>query len=311
MNIPGLFKQRYCPLVSDEDRFFAALAEYAPKSFRVNTLKATPGEIKERFEHYGIRIKQTSWYEDAFISEDPEIGATLEHFLGKIYLQELVSMLPPLLIRSELEQFAQSAGFVLDGCSAPGSKTTQIAAIMQNKGTIVANDLAYSRIKALKFNLEKIGALNTIITNRDLCSFPNLQFQAVILDAPCSAEGTIRKNDEVLANWNLREIQKQSRVQKALITKAYDLAAPGSVLVYSTCTFAPEENECVVDWLLKNRPEAKLEHVTLDSFKFSKPLEEWEGQIFDQEVKKTARVWPHENNTGGFFLAKIRKEGGS
>ncbi|MFH1785172.1 MAG: RsmB/NOP family class I SAM-dependent RNA methyltransferase [Candidatus Micrarchaeota archaeon] len=303
MNFPELFKERYCQLVNDQDSFLASLSTYAPKSFRVNTIKSTPEEVKERFGEYGIGITQMKWYQDAFISDEPNIGSTLEHFLGQIYLQELVSMLPPVILQNELK----NASFVLDGCAAPGSKTTQIAAIMKNNGTVVANDLAYSRIRALKFNIEKTGALNTMITNRDLLSFPNFQFDAILLDAPCSAEGTIRKNNEVILGWNKKEIDKQSRVQKSLIVKSFDLLAPGGSMVYSTCTFAPEENEASVDWLLKNRDTAKLEQISLDGFKLSPALETWEKYEFDSEVSKTARIWPHENNTGGFYLAKITK----
>lgn len=301
--IPDSFKQRYCQLVDEPEVFLSTLMEYAPRSFRVNRLKASVDEVRSRFEQYGLAITQMSWYEDAFLSENPDIGATLEHFLGDIYLQELVSMLPPVVLKDELEH----AKFVLDGCAAPGSKTTQMAAIMKNKGTIIANDLSYSRIRALKFNLEKTGTLNTIITNRDLTSFPNLQFDVVLLDAPCSAEGTIRKNFEVFSTWNKRTIENQSRIQKVMITKAFDLLAPGGKMVYSTCTFAPEENELVIDWLLQNRPEAKLEPITLDGFKLSPALEEWEGVQFDSRVQNAVRVWPHHNNTGGFFLVKVTK----
>lgn len=320
--IPELFKQRYCQLVDDPDLFLSTLMEYAPRSFRVNRLKASVADVKSRFEEYGIRLTQMNWYEDAFLSENPDIGATLEHFLGMIYIQEIVSMLPPVIIKSELKQ----AKFVLDGCAAPGSKTTQMAAIMENKGTIIANDLSYGRIRALKFNIEKTGTLNTIITNRDLNSFPNLQFDVVLLDAPCSAEGTIRKNFEVFSTWsetqsvsrqfrterrsktwNKRTIENQSRVQRAMITKAFDLLALGGTMVYSTCTFAPEENESVVDWLLQNRPEAKLEQIKIDGFTLSSALEEWEGVRFDSRVKNAVRVWPHHNNTGGFFLARVTK----
>jgi 16S rRNA C967 or C1407 C5-methylase (RsmB/RsmF family) len=109
----------------------------------------------------------------------------------------------------------------------------------------------------------------------------------------------------------MREIEKQSRCQKQLIVKAFDLLAPGGVMTYSTCTFAPEENESVVDWLLKNKSEARLEGFDFNGFKLSPALEEWNKQEFDAKLSMTKRIWPHENNTGGFYLAKIRKEGDS
>ncbi len=304
--LPERFKARYCPIVDDPDAFLSSLATLLPKSFRVNTLKSSPDEVKKRFAGYGISIKQMPWYEDAFVSELPDIGATLEHFTGAIYFQELVSMLPPLLVREELE----TARWVLDGCAAPGSKTTQMAALMKNNNALVANDIDYGRIRALKFNLERTGAMNTIITNRDLHHFPNSgrQYEVILLDAPCSAEGTMRKNAELFSAWSEKDIENRARLQNQLITKAYDLLVPGGVMVYSTCTFAPEENECVVAQLLKERADAELVSLPdLTGFKLSQPLGEWAGQQFDERISATRRVWPHHNDTGGFFLAKVRK----
>jgi len=302
MEIPEKFKARYCPLVDDPDAFISCLESLLPKSFRVNSLKSSAAEVKERFAGYGIGIRQMEWYEDAFVSDIPEIGPTLEHFSGKIYFQELVSMMPPLLIRRELEE----ARFVLDCCAAPGSKTTQMAALMQNRGTIVANDVAYPRIRALKFNMEKTGTLNTLITNRDLRNFPNLQFEIVLLDAPCSSAGTMRKHGELFSEWSERVVESNASQQRQLILKAFDLLAPGGVMVYSTCTFAPEENEEVLQHLLSNR-EAALETVSIPGFRTSKPLEEWKGKRFHDEISKSIRVWPHHNDTGGFFMARVIK----
>ncbi len=302
-SIPQRFKERYSPLVDDPDGFLSSLSRPLPRSFRVNAIKSSPEAVRERFAGYGISLAPVPWYEDAFVSEEPDIGATLEHFSGAIYMQELVSMLPPLLLRAELP----NARMVLDACAAPGSKTTQMAALMGNRRTIVANDVDYSRIRALKFNLEKTGTLNTIITNMDLRYFPRAGFDVVILDAPCSAEGTMRKNAELFLSWSEREIRKHAALQKQLILKAFDLLLPGGSMVYSTCTFAPEEDEAVVDWLLKNREGAVLEPIGFEGLRTSPAVMEWEGARFDERVSAAERVWPHHNDTGGFFLAKVRK----
>ncbi|MFH0738156.1 MAG: RsmB/NOP family class I SAM-dependent RNA methyltransferase [Candidatus Micrarchaeota archaeon] len=299
---PKAFVDRYCPLVDDADAFLASLGRYLPKSFRVNTLKSSSALVAERFKGYGIGLTRMPYYEDAFISDDPNVGSTLEHFTGAIYMQELVSMLPPLIVREELKE----ARFVLDACAAPGSKTTQISALMQNRRTIVANDIDYSRIRALKFNLEKTGALNVVVTNQDLRMFPSLQFDLVILDAPCSSEGTIRKNFDLFRTWSEKSVRGCAGLQKTLITKAFDLLAPNGVMIYSTCTFAPEENECILQHLIQER-EAKLETIAFDGLKTSKPLKDWSGTTFDPEVGKALRIWPHHNDTGGFFLARVRK----
>lgn len=301
--IPERFRERYFPLVDDADAFLAALGRLTPKSFRVNTLKSSAARVAERFAGYGMGISGVPWCAEAFVCDSPEAGFTLEHFTGAIYMQELVSMLPPLIVADELK----NARFVLDCCAAPGSKTTQMAALMGNRGTLVANDVSYSRIRALKFNLEKAGALNTVITNRDLNAFQNLQFEVVALDAPCSSEGTIRKNWDVFDSWSEREIQKYSRVQKQLILKAFDMLAPGGTMTYSTCTFAPEENEAVLDWLIRNRPDARLEPIAFEGLRTSETVESWAGEEFHHEVRKAARIWPHHNDTGGFFLAKVTK----
>lgn len=303
LSIPEPFKERYCPLVDDPEAFLASLSRQLPKSFRVNSLKASADDVRARLAALGVKATQMPWYEDAFLSDSLDIGGTLLHFTGMIYMQELVSMLPPVIARKELED----AGLVLDSCAAPGSKTTQIAAIMKNLRTLVANDLDYSRIRALKFNLEKTGVLNTVMTNYDLQHFPKNQFDVVFLDAPCSSEGTVRKNDRLFQSWSLRSTPSYSGNQKVLLLKAFDLLRPGGLLVYSTCTFAPEENELVIDHLLKNKEEAALEKISIDGMKTSPAVMEWMGQSFDGRIKDCARIWPHENDTGGFFLAKVRK----
>lgn len=304
MRLPERFRERYLPAVDEPEAFLACLETMTPRAFRVNTLKATVEEVRERFGGYGIGIRQAPWLPEAFVSDIPELGGTLEHFLGSIYLQELASMLPPVLVKEELA----SARLVLDGCAAPGSKTTQMAAMMRNRGAIVANDIDYSRIRALKFNLEKTGTLNTIITNQSLLHFPqHLQFDVVLVDAPCSGEGTIRKSESVLAGWSEALIAQHSRLQKQLIARGFDLLKPGGVMVYSTCTLAPEENEEVVDSLLAARPDAKLENLSLPGLRLSPAILEWKGKKFSEEAGKAARVWPHHNDTDGFFLAKVRK----
>jgi NOL1/NOP2/sun family putative RNA methylase len=302
MNLPQPFKDRYGPIVDDPDAFYTCLGNFLPKSFRVNTLKSSPSEITEKFSGYGFKVSQMTWYDDAFLCDSLEVNNTIEHFCGMIYMQEIVSMLPPLMLRKELEK----AKMVLDACAAPGSKTTQMAALMNNLGTIVANDVAYPRIRALKFNIEKTGTLNTVITNRDLRNFPKMQFDAVLLDAPCSSEGTMRKSSELFSEWSENAVLSNASQQKQLILKAFELLAPGGAMVYSTCTFAPEENEAILQHLLDNT-EAEILPFSFEGLKTSKPVEEWQGQAFDPRIKNAIRIWPHHNDTGGFFLAKVTK----
>ncbi len=302
LRIPPLFAERYAPLADDASAFFEGMLAPLPKSFRVNPLKGTVETVVGRFSEYGISIRQMEWYADAFVSDNPALGATLEHFLGAIYIQELTSMLPPLLVRKEL----CNATLILDACAAPGSKTTQLSALMGNRGTIVANDIEYERIKPLKSNLERSGTLNAVVTNYDLRSFPTMSFDVILLDAPCSSEGIFRKNPRQMQSWSPKRIPPSAHRQKQMILKAFDLLADGGTLVYSTCTFAPEENEAVVDYLLEERP-ARLEQVEIPHFRLMPGTTIWQDQIFDERLMMTARVLPHHNDTGGFFLARIRK----
>lgn len=273
-----------------------------PRSFRINRLKADVKEVLKRFDNYGIVCYPVPWYDEAFITESDEITYTLEHFLGMIYMQELSSMLPVLLLKEELKK----AHRVLDACAAPGSKTTHLAAMMNNRGLIVANDRNFDRIKGLKFNLNKTGTLNTVITQYDLIDFPDDQFDIVLLDAPCSSEGTIRKNPYLFTRWTEHRLRTYAGRQRQLILKAFDLLVPGGVLVYATCTFAPEENEAIMDWLLKNRP-AEMIPVDIPGIRLSPPVTEWEGRKFDDRCRLAARLWPHHNDTGGFFIARVSK----
>ncbi len=302
MLVPLRFKERYTCLVDDPEAFLASLCRPLPGSFRVNTLKTTREEIAQQFHCYGIDVEPVAWYADAFTTPSDAVGATLERFLGKIYLQELASMLPPLVVREELRE----ARRVLDACAAPGSKTTQLAAFMENRGLLVANDRNYHRVRALKFNLNKAGVLNVVITNRDVLRFPGSEFEVILLDAPCSSEGTMRKNPALAARWSEHMVRSYAGRQRQLILKAFDLLAPDGVLVYSTCSFAPEENEGIVHWLLENRP-ARLLPVSIPGLTAAAAAASWQGTDFHHDTLNAVRVWPHHNDTGGFFMAKITK----
>ncbi len=305
VTIPRRFRERYNRMVDDRKRFYEYLEKPLPKAFRVNTLKAKTKNVIDRIQQHGITIKKVPWYKDAFVTDEAKIGSTLEHFMGHIYIQELVSMLPPILIKKEIENTSK----VFDACASPGSKTTQLSAFMENKGLIVANDIKFERIKILKHNIEKLGCMNVAVTNKDarFIKFGFL-FDFVILDAPCSSEGTIRKNWNILTRWSERNIHSLSRIQKQLIINCFDMMKPGGILVYSTCTFAPEENEEVIQCLIEKR-NCRLERIKIKGLKTSPAIENWRGIKFNDEIQKTVRIWPHHNNTGGFFLAKIRKVG--
>lgn len=275
-------------------------------SIRVNTLKISEEELQKRLEK---KWKIVKVFENAFVIKSNllpgEIGKSLEHQLGYYYVQELASMMPPLVLEPTKQDI------VLDLCAAPGSKTTEIAALMENQGTIIANDIRLDRIIALNSNLERCGVTNTIVTKMNgitLCkklAKSGFFFDKILVDAPCSGEGTIRSSPEILKMWNINMIKGLASLQKKLVAAAIECLKPNGILIYSTCTHAPEENELVVDFILKNF-NVKLEKIKL-LLKTRVGITEWQGQKLNPELKKCVRIWPQDNDTEGFFVAKLRK----
>ncbi|MFH1607791.1 MAG: RsmB/NOP family class I SAM-dependent RNA methyltransferase [archaeon] len=239
--------------------------------------------------------------------EPGELGRSLEHLLGYYYIQELASMLPIIALNPKQDEM------ILDLCSAPGSKTTQTASEMENTGTIIANEVSMGRLKILASNLERCGVTNTIITKKEgiaLCKKlkrENFQFDRILVDAPCSGEGTLRSSPKTYLMWNPKTIKALSRLQKTLVSSALEILKPNGTLIYSTCTHAPEENEEIVDFILqkfKNKIELELLRLPI---KPRQGIKTWQDNTYSKEVKKCARIYPHDNNTEGFFIAKFKK----
>jgi NOL1/NOP2/sun family putative RNA methylase len=201
---------------------------------------------------------------------------------------------------------------VLDLCAAPGSKTTQIAQLMENTGLLVANEMSRKRIGGLIFNSKRCGLLNEAVISlrgqRIDKVFPEY-FDRILIDAPCSAEGTIRRSKAVLYHWGLHNIRRMARIQKGLIVSGFRALRPGGTMVYSTCTIAPEENEAVVAYVLERFPEAELMPISIPHFKIRPGITEWNGESFDKRLEYCARILPQDNDTAPFFIAKITKRG--
>lgn len=290
------FLERYKELTGLE-KFLEYSLKPLRKSVRVNTLKTTVEEMKKRLE-----LKQVPWCKEGFWIEGAAIGNLPEHFLGYIYLQEAASMIPPEILKPEEQDM------ILDLCASPGSKTTQTAAKMKNQGLIIANDNQISRLKPLQINLQRCGVTNAVITLMEGRWFKNYpkKFDKIMVDAPCSGIGTIRKSIKTIQWWNPNFVKQMAGIQKQLLETAFQLLKEEGTLVYSTCTLEPEENEGVIDHLLSKHEDAKLEEIGLD-IKKSDPILEFEGQNYSTEIKKCLRIWPQDNDTEGFFIAKIKK----
>jgi len=258
-----LFIERMKLLLGDDfENYFKKIRDEPLKSIRVNTLKIFPKDLKKKLENKGWKIKQPfENFPEIMIVESKlepgELGRALEHLLGYYYVQEISSMLPVIALNPKPNEI------ILDLCSAPGSKTTQIASKMKNTGTIIANDLKLGRIKILASNLEKCGVMNTIITKSSgefLCKRlrdKEFKINKILIDAPCSGEGTIRGTPKTLQMWNVKKIFSLSRIQKNLLVNAIEILEKGDI-VYSTCTHSPEENEEVIDFILKKYKNGKF-----------------------------------------------------
>lgn len=309
---PG-FIERMEKLLGEEgaEEFFEICYTKCPSSIRCNTLKITPSELMKRFDGYGWKIRQPfkEFPEVMVIESGPkpgDIGKTKEHLLGYYYVQEISSMLPMLALQPK------DGDFVMDLCASPGSKTTQAAAMMENGGFILANEINMGRIGILNSNLERCGVMNTIVTRKEgvvlcerLLKKSSLRFDKILVDAPCSGEGTLRKSPKTFLMWNPKMIKNIAKTQRKLAVAALRLLKVGGEMIYSTCTLAPEEDEMIVDYLVRHF-DVEVERLDLP-LKFRSGVTEWEGEELSSECSKCLRLYPQDNDTDGFFVAKIRK----
>lgn len=305
INIKPGFEKRYKALLGkDYDKFLEYSLSFMRRCVRVNTLKINISEVKKSLDKKGWKLTKIPWCKEGFYIEHikgrRDIGNTQEHVLGYIYVQEAASMIPPIVL------YPKPGEVVLDMCASPGSKSSQIAAMMKNKGILVCNDYKGMRIKPLGLNLQRVGATNTLISLMDGKNIKGIEFEKILVDAPCSGTGTIRKSLKTLRIWNENMIKRLSITQKNLIENAFNLLKPGGVMVYSTCTLEPHEDEGVVSFLLDKYENAKTMPINIE-IKHRTPILEFEGKKYNPGVKNALRIWPQDNDTEGFFVAKIKK----
>ncbi|WP_241723365.1 16S rRNA (cytosine(1407)-C(5))-methyltransferase RsmF [Raoultella sp. HC6] len=284
------------------DDFIAACQRPLRRSIRVNTLKTSVADFLQLVAPYGWQLTPVPWCAEGFWieREDEEslpLGSTAEHLSGLFYIQEASSMLPVAALFADGDMPQR----VMDVAAAPGSKTTQIAARMGNKGGILANEYSASRVKVLHANISRCGISNVALTHFDGRVFGAAlpeSFDAILLDAPCSGEGVVRKDPEALKNWSPESNQQIAATQRELIDSAFHALQPGGTLVYSTCTLNREENEDVVQWLLARYPQA-VETLPLGSL-FPQASEALTAEGF-------LHVFPQIYDCEGFFVARLRK----
>ena len=290
-----------------------------PTTFRVNTLRSARQEAAQALGDAGFRIREIPWYQGAFVllnKTKRELTETPLYGQGKIYIQSLASMAPPLVLGP------RAGEKVLDLTAAPGSKTSQIAALMDRQGELVANDNNKVRFFKLKHNMELLGVAENAAGWRftlrmepgaGLCREYPEYFDRILLDAPCSAEARFIEGDaRTYGYWSERKIKEMAYKQRQLLFSAWGALKPGGTLVYSTCTFAPEENELQIARLAERFPAgspaggARLSPVDLPGLKRLPPVAAWKGREMLPEIKKTFRIMP-TNEIEGFFVACLKK----
>jgi NOL1/NOP2/sun family putative RNA methylase len=301
---PKEFIERYSQFIPDFDAFLDAMQRPLKRTFRVNTLKATRKRVLDLLAD--LRPEPLPWYELGFSVDGAGegLGKRMEHFIGLIYVQEAASMAPPLVLDP------QPGECVLDLAAAPGSKTTEMSAMMENTGIIIANDPSPTRVRGLLGNVDRAGCLNVAVCRMDGMGLGMAvagTCDRVLVDAPCSSEGTIRKSPQALAHWSVAAIQRFPSIQKRLILAGYLALRPGGQMVYSTCTVAPEENESVVAHLLARQPEAEVCEAELPGLAMRPGLHGWERVQFPEAVGRCRRILPQDNDTEPFFVALIRR----
>jgi len=295
-----------------------ALKEYSSRSLRrcvrVNTIHSSVEELKSWAAEKSWQLEPVPWCKEGFFvdREDRSIplGKDLLHLLGHFYFQEASSMLPVELLEPEPGEV------ILDMAAAPGSKTSQIAAYMEGRGVLIANDIQDSRIKTLKAALQRSGVLNVVITKKVgqwFAKHMTGRFDRVLIDAPCTAQGTCRKDPDALKYCSEHSIRKAAKLQRELLESAVHATKIGGRIVYSTCTLAPEENEEVVLSIL-NKFSTQLEVVdprdlalTRAGLKLDQPIED-SIKVQDGTGKHPfLRIWPQTYDSEGFFCAVLKK----
>ncbi len=294
--------------------FFATYADFIPAfpkfcetlqrapacCVRVNTLRITPARVKTRLEAQGYRVMHSVFAPELLLVKNlPRPGTLQEALLGYYHPQALTSALASLVLAP------QPGERVCDLCAAPGSKTSHMAQLMHDQGLIVANDRHDKRLSILEHNLKRLGISNVVTTCYTGQNFPlRCKFDRVLVDAPCSGEGNYRWDDHGRLLHYRRSEGDLPHLQKQLLLRGFDLLAHEGSLLYATCTYNPEENEAVVQYLLEQRS-AILQPITLE-LPHRPGLRQWRTQTYDPSMERCWRLYPHDINSVGFFLASIR-----
>ena len=294
-------------------RYFS---ERAVSTIRINTLIQSANKTYDELIDNGLELTPITWAKDTYVvtNKDKSEIAKLDSYKdGHFYIQNLSSMIPAIVLDPEPNHK------VLDMCAAPGSKTTQLAVILHNKGEIIANDDDKQRVAKLQNVLEMFGVKNTTVRfgrGEGIGKREESHYDKILLDAPCSGEGMIYlKGDKPLRFWNIKKVKAFAKIQKDLIDSAFKALKKGGELVYSTCTLEPEENEGVISYLINKYADAEVAEIPVFKYiineenkKYIKTgIKTYNDVKYEPEVSKTYRIFPH-GKMMGFYVAKIVKK---
>lgn len=289
------FLDKYLTFIQSDSHSYIRLSPFFDNQETIDSLK-----------DYGIKLEQVENIPFAFrvIEGEKLIGKTLDFILGKYYVQSLSSMIPAMILNPS------SNDKTIDLCAAPGSKTTQLAELMNNKGTLIANEISPERVKSLVFNVDKMNLVNFGILQGKgelLNQIYDNYFDKILVDAPCSALGILQKKNEVSNWWNENRLNSFTDVQTRLLVSAIKMCKVNGEIVYSTCTLSLEENELVLNKILKKYP---VEIIEIElPIKSQKAFTEIENEKLDSSLSKAKRIIPWEINSEGFFICKLKKTG--
>ncbi len=294
VQLPQAFVERMKESLGEEaDTFLASYDTPRAYGLRRNPLKME----REQFEaQMPFALETVSWAEEGYYYQEAERpGRHPFHEMGLYYIQE-----PSAMCVVEVAD-PKPGEYVLDLCAAPGGKSTQIAGRMAGEGLLVCNEIVPNRAKILSQNIERMGIKNAVVLNhspQELETRFTSFFDRIVVDAPCSGEGMFHKEEAALTEWSPENVEMCAVRQREILACAVSMLRPGGVLVYSTCTFAPAEDEEMVGWLLTEYPD--LELLPIDTEKLG---------ISEGNVPGTGRIWPHRQRGEGHFVARLKKRG--
>lgn len=306
--LPQAFLEKMQTLLQQEyPDFIASFDKPSCKSLRINRLK---GNTEQFMASSGWNLEPVAWCADGFyFDENLQAGKQPYHDAGVYYIQEASAMLPAVLLN------AQPGEKVLDLCAAPGGKSTEIAAAMNHKGLLVCNEIIPNRARILSENIERMGIRNALVTNETperLAQKFSGFFDRIMVDAPCSGEGMFRKNADACAEWSVESASLCHHRQLEILHQAALMLSDGGRMVYSTCTFSPEENENTIYQFLKQHPDFSVIRPDITNPLFDTGHSDWiEGEDIDsrcqKQIENCIRLWPHRLKGEGHFAAVLQK----